>query len=493
MNKNNKGIFSFHTVTSQSINVNDDFFDEKEKIEIYDNVKKNKTKGEKIEFCSLNQENESKNNEQKLILNANKKKKICRICYLEEENKITNPLIKPCKCSGSMKYIHYECLLHWLRTKLIINKRQVLENGFFDIYKLETIKCELCNNHLLNYINHNNKLYSLIDYHRLDKQIDKLLSKKEKSQLKKENNYIILDDIIPGKNSFLCRYLVKFNTDNTLKIGRGLDNQLILNDISVSRNHSIIKLDQSNNLILEDNNSKFGTLVLVQAEEIEILKGKTLIIQSGTNYFSFKLEPPKKSFFSCCNAEEIDEKNNYEKINSTWVKLDKSSEIFNETISGIELNDEKIENKSNNLTNNDINNSEIKRQYEEKEELIEIEIEKNDNYNEQEKEDVLNLIKIGENQKDNLNTNNTNNFNNIDSAMNISTLKINSAVNISQIENIMAEIREENKSENEKNSSKMSVNKQNRNNNINIEEENKSLNINKKEENSKNDGYEEES
>ena len=489
MNKNNKGIFSFHTVTSQSINVDEDFFDEKEKVQIYDNFKKNKTKDEKIEICSLNRENESKSyksNEQGLILNGNKKKKICRICYLEEDNHIINPLIKPCKCSGSMKYIHYECLLHWLRTKLIISKRQVLENGFFDIYKLDLIECELCKKLLLNYIKHNNKLYSLIDFFRLDKQIDKLLSKKEKSKLKKENNYIILDDILPGRNNFLCRYEVKFNSDNILKIGRGLDNQLILNDISVSRNHSIIRLDQSNNLILEDNNSKFGSLVLIQAEEIEVLKGKTLTIQTGTNYLSFKLEFPKKSFFSCCTAEEIDEKNNYEKINSTWVKFDKSNEIYTETISDNESRDEKMENQGNNLTKNNINNSETKRKNEENEKEEIIEIDKIDNDNEQEKENVLNIIKIEDNQKENMNnmnTNTTNTFNNIDSALNISTLKINSAINISQIENFMAEIREENKSENEKNSSKMSVDNKNNNNNIYIEEENKNLNINKKDDN----------
>ena len=79
----------------------------------------------------------------------------------------------------------------------------------------------------------------------------------------------------------LCRYIVKFNSDNALRIGRGLDNQLILNDISVSRNHSVIKLDQNYNLVLEDNNSKFGTLVLIQAEEIEILKGRRINSSRG--------------------------------------------------------------------------------------------------------------------------------------------------------------------------------------------------------------------
>ena len=486
MNRNNKGIFSFHTVTSQSINVNDDFFDEKEKIEIYDNVKKNKIKGEKIEFCSLNQENESKNNEQKLILNVNKKKKICRICYLEEENKITNPLIKPCKCSGSMKYIHYECLLHWLRTKLIMNKRSVIDNGFFDIYKLDLIECELCKNHLLNYIKHNNRIYSLIDYQKLDKQMEKLLSKKEKAKLKNQNNYIIFDDVLPGRNGFLCRYLVKFNQDNTLKIGRGLDNQLILNDISVSRNHCLIKIDPSYNLILEDCNSKFGSLVLIQAEEIEILRGKVLTVQSGTNYFNFKLELPKKFFFSCCNTEEIDEKEDYEKINSKWIKFDKNNEILNESISGAESADEKNENKNNvnnNEEKNNLNYLSNKNKSENKEETIEID--KKDN------EDIIDIIKINVEKREENNTNLTNNMNNMDSAVNVSTLKVNNAINISQMENVMNEIVEENKSEIEQSSSKKEENSLKSFNKIDNKDNSIKENLNINEDNKNNESNEE--
>ena len=49
----------------------------------------------------------------------------CRLCH--EEEKPTSPLYSPCKCSGSMKYVHHDCLTDWLR----------LSN------KLE-LKCEVC-------------------------------------------------------------------------------------------------------------------------------------------------------------------------------------------------------------------------------------------------------------------------------------------------------------------------------------------------------------
>ena len=50
-------------------------------------------------------------------LSVNKLPKICRICYTEEDSDSKNPLVQPCKCSGSMKYIHLNCLKQWLFTK----------------------------------------------------------------------------------------------------------------------------------------------------------------------------------------------------------------------------------------------------------------------------------------------------------------------------------------------------------------------------------------
>ena len=37
---------------------------------------------------------------------------LCRICYCDDKE-IDSPLLVPCMCSGSMKYIHYSCLQTW--------------------------------------------------------------------------------------------------------------------------------------------------------------------------------------------------------------------------------------------------------------------------------------------------------------------------------------------------------------------------------------------
>jgi len=387
----NAGIFlSYHSQTNQSLNLNGDFnnFGDENTDEEKDNddsdkddKKLNATENNNVNTRRLFKKNKEKDKEQEkeedkseknkdLIScheseknsETNKKtqnKKICRICYMEEMDKKNNPLIKPCKCSGSMKYIHYECLLHWLKTKILITKNIYNNNGFFSIYSLDLIECELCKNHLPNYIKHRNKIYSLLD---LDKKFEEEKEKKKsKKDLEKKgdlnifnkkkkennnNNYIIFDTVTPGKQENKYRYLVKFDKNNIMKIGRALEMQLILNDISVSRNHCQLRLEDDGNIVLEDNNSKFGSLVLLQTEAIEILKGQTLTIQVGTNYLNISIKKPT-SLFGCCNVEEIDIKHSYEKINSKAIKYDKSNEILNESMTP-ENSDNEEENESDN-------------------------------------------------------------------------------------------------------------------------------------------------
>jgi hypothetical protein len=51
----------------------------------------------------------------------------CRVCHCEGDD--LAPLFYPCKCDGSIKYVHQECLLQWLKIK---NQR------------LGSARCELC-------------------------------------------------------------------------------------------------------------------------------------------------------------------------------------------------------------------------------------------------------------------------------------------------------------------------------------------------------------
>jgi pSer/pThr/pTyr-binding forkhead associated (FHA) protein len=84
-----------------------------------------------------------------------------------------------------------------------------------------------------------------------------------------------------------------------IKLGRGHECEIRITDISVSRNHGLIK-NQPDGFYIFDNKSKFGTLVRDEKMEIEISRmGQG--VQVGRTVVSFELrkdevkEPPKIS------------------------------------------------------------------------------------------------------------------------------------------------------------------------------------------------------
>ncbi|XP_062417699.1 E3 ubiquitin-protein ligase MARCH7 isoform X2 [Pungitius pungitius] len=42
---------------------------------------------------------------------------LCRICQMGRES-ASNPLIQPCRCTGSLLYVHQDCIKRWLRSKI---------------------------------------------------------------------------------------------------------------------------------------------------------------------------------------------------------------------------------------------------------------------------------------------------------------------------------------------------------------------------------------
>ncbi|XP_041936059.1 E3 ubiquitin-protein ligase MARCH7 isoform X1 [Alosa sapidissima] len=42
---------------------------------------------------------------------------LCRICQMAEESG-SNPLIEPCRCTGSLQYVHQDCIKKWLLSKI---------------------------------------------------------------------------------------------------------------------------------------------------------------------------------------------------------------------------------------------------------------------------------------------------------------------------------------------------------------------------------------
>jgi pSer/pThr/pTyr-binding forkhead associated (FHA) protein len=72
------------------------------------------------------------------------------------------------------------------------------------------------------------------------------------------------------------------------KLGRGHESEVRINDISVSRCHAIIKY-KKDGFYMEDNLSKFGTIVLIK-EKLRLSEDHTVAIQVGRSVVSFTIK-----------------------------------------------------------------------------------------------------------------------------------------------------------------------------------------------------------
>ena len=129
------------------------------------------------------------------------------------------------------------------------------------------------------------------------------------------------------------------NSNKKMKLGRGHDCDILLSDISVSRIHCFLLADSMNkNLFIIDNDSKFGTLALVQSPFIKIEELLPLNIQIGRTYVQCIVKKPFK-FFDCCNVEEFSNifyyfEQNEKKVNehiNLIVKSDEDDDIMNDS------------------------------------------------------------------------------------------------------------------------------------------------------------------
>ena len=81
----------------------------------------------------------------------------CRICFRTDSD-ITDPLITPCKCSGSMKYIHLKCLKECI---LVKTSKKSTDNYLF--YSWKSYECEVCLSEYPKYIKYNSLHYQMIE------------------------------------------------------------------------------------------------------------------------------------------------------------------------------------------------------------------------------------------------------------------------------------------------------------------------------------------
>ena len=231
----------------------------------------------------------------------------CRLCY-QEESTILDPLLCPCKCKGSMRYIHYSCL-----KKSIMQKIQIRNEKYFDIYFFKSYNCEICLETYPKYIKYKSHIYNLVEVD-LSKYTDYIQAS---IIYYTENNNNGNNDKDKKQLSYLGYIIFNIEEKNEMKVGRNQSNEIVLKDISISRFHCVLK--RENNLLkIKDKKSKFGTLLYIKnTKQIEPNISPLMLI-SGKHQFIFNLIYQEKLFgffqniFSkgCCSCNKK-EKNEF--------------------------------------------------------------------------------------------------------------------------------------------------------------------------------------
>jgi len=133
---------------------------------------------------------------------------------------MTNPLITPCHCSGTVKYIHLLCLKTWLSKQI-----KAVVNDFSVTINWKPLFCEMCKAHYKYRIYLDNRKFYTVDIP------------------KPEKPYIVLE-IMKKKSKDDCKIFkfITFKQKQTINIGRKKDVDVrISDDISVSRIHATLK------------------------------------------------------------------------------------------------------------------------------------------------------------------------------------------------------------------------------------------------------------
>ena len=239
---------------------------------------------------SLNQNNKNEDNsyQSKQIINVSESLlpvgKICRICLSDEGNATSNPLICPCECKGSMRYIHYLCLKNWLNLKVeseLGHRRDIILDQPTITYSTNDISCELCKAKLPDYIRHNGKIFNVLFYK------------------PKYDKFIVLESMRDDNKRTKFIHIIPLVKKNMIKIGRLNTCDLSLPDISISRVHCCVYIEGGQ--LFMENNSKFGTKVLIQNNSLVMSSNFPLCIEIQNTYLKLILKK-NFSFFGCCGV-----------------------------------------------------------------------------------------------------------------------------------------------------------------------------------------------
>eukprot|EP00923_Selenidium_pygospionis_P007990 GHVN01013545.1.p1 GENE.GHVN01013545.1~~GHVN01013545.1.p1 ORF type:complete len:723 (+),score=105.88 GHVN01013545.1:1947-4115(+) len=240
----------------------------------------------------------------------------CRIC-LCEGGEANNPMVSPCKCKGSMRHVHLQCLRTWMAGRLNI-RNDGSTVGFF----WRNLECELCKAPYPTFITieepeigsdgnpiGNYRALPAVPVQQLSsdavaparaRSMSARLTASHLTNTARHSNggspprtielfeiprpelpYIILEP----RQSQQARglHVVSLAGRKSAQLGRGHESDIRLSDISVSRSHARLKFVHTRDghyFYLEDDNAKFGTLIELKTP-FKLESGPGVSIQVG--------------------------------------------------------------------------------------------------------------------------------------------------------------------------------------------------------------------
>jgi len=182
---------------------------------------------------------------------------ICRICLMDGPGDDEDPLIAPCKCSGSIKRVHLGCLRRWISCRL------GLAGKVSGSYRVGSLACEMCKSSYPTTVSIGGSRMPLV-------QVPPM-----------KGPYIVLED-----RARAILHVVPFGERGVIKLGRcGCD--VNIPEVSLSRRHATITLEEGQP-VLRDTCSRFGTAVGLR-RPLRLQEGAPVSLQVGRTILTLSL------------------------------------------------------------------------------------------------------------------------------------------------------------------------------------------------------------
>ena len=275
----------------------------------------------KFKIRAINFINNKDINNNNINNNINNNNNSCRICF---SNSNFSPLICPCNCTGSMKYIHLSCPQKWL-----LSKKQYTTNKKFDCiiytYTSEQVQCELCKTYFPDFYKINDNLYDIYDFHNEFSENGQKSSFTIETLLSEKNLETFIYNIV-FTNIGKLGILNDINDNNfvEIKIGRTHNCEIILNDPTISKIHSTFYIN-CDGIYLKDYGSKYGTGVLIQSRKFNFIDEKAITIQFGRSIINFFQKPNLFINIFCCKSNSNEE--SYSEVDKKGIMFEHGYEV----------------------------------------------------------------------------------------------------------------------------------------------------------------------